>query len=222
VPKVHNKPIKRPRKGSNKESKRQPKCALVWRTGLSGVPPDSVRCTREFQSELATFGNSGSRSAIIHWTVRCSTGLSGVPAEQRLLRANSRLQRAVNALQCAQKSEQNQKAHRTVNSDCPVHHRTVRWPRRQKLQRSSPNGRVTWLAHQTVSDGAPDCLVRHATAASTNGSFGGWGYKYPQPPTIHRIQVFSLDTSYKSYSIQYKTQTKRSNPLPSSKSLQPN
>jgi hypothetical protein len=21
-------------------------CALVWRTGLSGVPPDSVRCTR--------------------------------------------------------------------------------------------------------------------------------------------------------------------------------
>jgi hypothetical protein len=186
------------------------------------VPPDSVRCTREFQSELATFGNSGSRSAIIHWTVRCSTGLSGVPAEQRLLRANSRLQRAVNALQCAQKSEQNQKAHRTVNSDCPVHHRTVRWPRRQKLQRSSPNGRVTWLAHQTVSDGAPDCLVRHATAASTNGSFGGWGYKYPQPPTIHRIQVFSLDTSYKSYSIQYKTQTKRSNPLPSSKSLQPN
>jgi hypothetical protein len=45
VPKVHNKPIKRPRKGSNKESKRQLKCALVWRTGLSGVPPDSVRCT---------------------------------------------------------------------------------------------------------------------------------------------------------------------------------
>jgi hypothetical protein len=114
------------------------------------VPPDSVRCTREFQSELATFGNSGSRSAIIHQTVRCSTGLSGVPAEQWLLRANGRLQRAVNALQCAQKSEQSQKAHRTVNSDCPVHHRTVRWPSYQKLQRLEPNGRVTWLAHRTV------------------------------------------------------------------------
>jgi hypothetical protein len=185
VPKVHSKPIKRPRKGSNKESKRQPKCALVWRTGLSGVPPDNVRCTREFQSELATFGNSGSRSAIIYRTIRCSTGLSGVPAEQRLLRANGRLQRAVNALQSAQKSEQSQKAHRTVNSDCPVHHRTVRWSRRQKLQWSNPNGRVTWLAHRTVSGGAPNCPVRHSTAASTNGSFGGWGYKYPQPPTIH-------------------------------------
>ena len=72
---------KRPRKGSNKESKRQPKGTLVWRTGLSDVPPDSVRCTREPDSELATFGNSGSRSAIIHRTVRYSTGLSGVPAE---------------------------------------------------------------------------------------------------------------------------------------------
>jgi hypothetical protein len=95
-----------------------------------------------------------------------------------------------------------------VNSDCLVHHRTVRWPSCQKLQRLEPNGRVTWLAHRIVSGGAPDCPVRHATEASSNGQFGGWGYKYPQPPTIHCIQVFSLHTSYKSYSIQYNTQTK--------------
>jgi hypothetical protein len=53
--------------------------ALVWHTGQSGVTPDSVRCTRENHSELATFGNLGSHSAIIHRTIRCSTGLSGVP-----------------------------------------------------------------------------------------------------------------------------------------------
>jgi hypothetical protein len=98
----------------------------------------------------------------------------------------------------AQKSEQRQKAHRTVNSDCSVHHRTVRWPSCQKLQRSEPNGLVTWLAHRTVSDGAPDCPVRHTTAALTNGSFGGWGYKYPSTTTLQCIQVFSLQTSYKS------------------------
>jgi hypothetical protein len=142
-----------------------------------------------------------------------------VPAEQRLHRANGRLQRAVNALQCTQKSEQSQKAHRTVNSDCPVHHRTVWWPRRQKLQRSNPNGRVTWLAHWTVSGGAPNCLVRHTTEALTNSSFGGWGYKYPPTTTLQCIQVFSLHTSYKSYSIQYKTQPKRSNPLPCPKTI---
>jgi hypothetical protein len=150
-----------------------------------------------------------------HRTVRCA---SGVTATQRQQSSAT----AVNALQCTQKSEQSQKAHRTVNSDCPVRHRTIRWPRCQKLQQSESNGRVTWLVHRTVSDGAPDRLVRHATAASTNGSFGGWGYKYPQPPTIHCIQVFSLHTSYQSYSIQYKTQTKRSNPLPSPESLEPN
>jgi hypothetical protein len=38
VPKVHNKPIKDQEKGSNKESERQPKGTLVWRTGLSGAP----------------------------------------------------------------------------------------------------------------------------------------------------------------------------------------
>jgi hypothetical protein len=36
---------------------------------------------------------SGIRSAIIHWTCPVHTGLSGEPAEQRLLRANGRLQR---------------------------------------------------------------------------------------------------------------------------------
>jgi hypothetical protein len=55
------------------------KAALVWRTGLSGVSPDSVRCTREINSELLRFGFLESHSAIIHWTVRCSTGMSGVP-----------------------------------------------------------------------------------------------------------------------------------------------
>jgi hypothetical protein len=97
----------------------------VWHTGLSGVPPDSVRCTRGLQAKLRTFGNfqrrfaiihrtcpvhtgqcpvlqrratlnslaSDFRSAIIHRTCPVHTGLSGEPAEQRLLRANGRLQR---------------------------------------------------------------------------------------------------------------------------------
>jgi hypothetical protein len=143
-----------------------PDCLVHHRT-VSGAPPDSVRCTRDSNSKLLTFGNSGGRSAIIHQTVRWCTGLSGVPAEQRLLRANGRLQKALNALQCAPESEQSQMAHRTVNSVCPVHHRTVRCPRRQKLQLSESNGQVTWQAHRTMSGGAPDCPVCHATAAFT-------------------------------------------------------
>jgi hypothetical protein len=151
VAKVQHKPIKSPRKGSNKKSKRQPKAALVWRTGLSGVPLGSVRCTREINSELATFGFLELPSAIIHRTVRCAKRSNGYSA-------NGRLQK--------------------------VHHRTVRWPSCQKLQRSNPNSWVTWLAHRIVSGGAPDCPVRPSTAAFPNGHFGGWGYKDPQPPTL--------------------------------------
>jgi hypothetical protein len=115
---------------------------------------------------------------------------------------------------CVRRSQsRRQKAHRTVYRTCPVVHKS-------ELQWLNPNGWVTWLAHRTVSGGALDCPVRPSTEAIPNGHFGGWGYKYLQPPHIYCIQVFSIHTSYKSYSIQYKTQTKRSNPLPSPESLQ--
>jgi hypothetical protein len=65
--------------------------------------------------------------------------------------------------------------------------------------------------------GAPDCPVRHATEALTNGSFGGWGYKYPPTTTLQCIQVFSLQTPYESYSIQYKDTTKEIKSSPKSK-----
>jgi hypothetical protein len=39
---------------------------------------------------------------------------------------------------------------------------------------------------------APDCLVRHATDSLPTATFGGWAYKYPQPPSSHSIQVFNF------------------------------
>jgi hypothetical protein len=115
--------------------------------------------------------------------------------------------------QFAQSQSRRQKAHRTVNSDCPVHHRTVRWSQLSELQRSNPNGWVMWLAHQTVSGGAPDCSVRPSTDSLPNGHFGGWGYKYPPTTTLQGIQVFSHCIQYKSSRLHSKTQIKRSNPL---------
>jgi hypothetical protein len=108
------------------------------------VPPDSVRCTRALKAKLATFGKIRGHSAIIHRTV------SGVPAEQRLLRAQQSTATAFNALQCAQRSEHAREAHRTVYRTCPVHHRTAQRPHRSELQRSNPNDWLTVLAHRTV------------------------------------------------------------------------
>jgi hypothetical protein len=83
-------------------------------------------------------------------------------------------------------------AHQTVYRTCPVHHRTARRAHKSELQRSEPNGQLTWLAHRTVSGGAPDCPVRHATAAFQRPYFGGWDYKYPNHPTFNIIQVSTL------------------------------
>jgi hypothetical protein len=89
------------------------------------------------------------RCAIIHRTCPMHTGLSGEPADQRLLRANGRLQR----IKCAparRGAEHARVAHRTVYRTCPVHYRTARRAHKSKLQWSESNRLVTWLAHRTV------------------------------------------------------------------------
>jgi hypothetical protein len=139
---------------------------------VSGAPPDSVRYTRELEAELATFGKMGGQSTIIHRTVRCAGGAT--TTSHATVDYNT-----FNACLRAQRIEHAQKAHRTVYRTCP-------------LQRSEPNGRLTWLAHRTVSGGAPDCPVRHATDSLPTATFGGWGYKYPNHPTFKGIQVFHL------------------------------
>jgi hypothetical protein len=114
-------------------------------------------------------------------------------------RSNGRVQRLADTAtvrrQFAQSQSKRYKAHRTVNSDCLVHHRTVRWSQLSELQWSNPNGWVTWLAHRTVSGGAPDCPVRPSTDSLPNDHFGGWGYKYPPTTTIQGIQVFQTSHS---------------------------
>jgi hypothetical protein len=132
-----------------------------------GLAHRTVRCTRDSNSELLTFGNSGGRSAIIHRTVRCST--RQCPVAHRIGRCasgattTSRQRSSVEGIKCATvraRVRAEPMAHRTVNSTCPVAQKTE--APTVGIQRP-----VTWQAHQTVSCGAPDCPVRHATAAFT-------------------------------------------------------
>jgi hypothetical protein len=50
-----------------------PDCPVCHRT-VSGAPPDCVRCTRELDAQLHTFGNFQRRFAIIHRTCPVHTG----------------------------------------------------------------------------------------------------------------------------------------------------
>jgi hypothetical protein len=160
VPKVHNKPIKKTNVGFNKRAKGQPKVPLVWHTRLSGVPPDTVRCTRGLQLKLATFEKIQRRSTIIHRTVRCtpdsvrcskeerSQELAGFGKLQQLLRYNSPDISGV---------------HRTVRCNC----RTTATSRQRSpatainARQSAQKSGTRVVAHRTRYS---TCSVRHRTS----------------------------------------------------------
>jgi hypothetical protein len=117
VPKVQHKPIKRSKIGFKRKEQKKPKAALVWRTGLSGVPQDSVRCTRVDRLQLLTFGflekplrYNSPDCPVCQW----SNGYSAT------VDSNGNLKSATVRGQFAQIQSRCQKAHRTVNSTCPV------------------------------------------------------------------------------------------------------
>jgi hypothetical protein len=112
--------------------------------GLAHRPPDSVRCTSDSNSELLTLGNSGGHSAIIHrtvrwstgqylvahWTVRCASGAT----------ATSRQRSSAESIKCA----------------------TVR-----VRVRAEPDGAPE--TEQCLSDAPPNCSVAQKTEAPTVG-----------------------------------------------------
>jgi hypothetical protein len=92
VPKVQHKPIKRLKLGFKRKEQKKPKRTLVWRTGLSGVPSDSVRCNRVNRlqtlhlrvSEAALRYNS-TDCPVGHQTVRCASGATARQRNGRLI-----------------------------------------------------------------------------------------------------------------------------------------
>jgi hypothetical protein len=122
-----------------------------------------------------------------------------VPAEQRLL---SRATVDCNRIKCATvRARVRARAGGTPDSlqdlsgappdspeAPPVRAPTVE-PQRPTDVAGAPDS-VRWRTG--LFGGAPDCPVRHATAAFQRPHFGGWGYKYPNHPTFNGTQVFHL------------------------------
>jgi hypothetical protein len=194
-----------------------------WRTGLSGAPgyftqnsstsefswsrraiihrtvrctPDSVRCSKRTRLwNLAVSGNLSGCSAIIHRTCPVYTRLSGATAGQRLLHANGRLQQQLMRARARRRQARPywRTGHSTVHVRCATEH--PGGPKSQNSNGRHPTALVTWLAHRTCPvctglSGAPFDRQPPPTVM-----FGGWGYKYPNHPIIHCIQVFQLPTT---------------------------
>jgi hypothetical protein len=171
--------------GFKSKGAKEPKCALVWRTRLSGVPPDSVRCTRTVQ--LWT-GHLRVSTAPLHYNS------PDCPVHQRSngYQRNGRLQQTpANATvreQFAQKSEQPPEAHQTVNNTCsvPQEDKAPTVVRAQTLMvgwRGWRTGQCP-VAHQTVR-----CAHRQQPLPTV--VLVVEGYKYPPTTSTPTIQAFN-------------------------------
>jgi hypothetical protein len=105
-------------------------------------------------SELCCFGFLRRCSAIIHRTVRCTTGLSGVPAGQRLPARNDRLCKSEQCNADVRTDGQRGIGLSGAAPDCPVPHEDKASNGRPA---PSPNDRMTWrrtghcpVAHRPV------------------------------------------------------------------------
>jgi hypothetical protein len=201
VHKVQHKPINIQVRDPIQKEQKGLECAVDWRTGLSGGPPDSVRCTRTVQEPSShSRENAGALHynspdwPVCHWTVRCASGAT----------ANSRQRSTLTDEQCSRVPRQKSEQRVRGAPDYPVHHQTVRCHKKTKAPTVNCSRTLTvgWRGgaphtEQWVSCGAPDCLVRPSTTASPTATLVVGGYKYTPTTTTPSIQVF-----WRSHSIQ--------------------
>jgi hypothetical protein len=84
-------------------------------------------------------------------------------------------------------------------------HRTVRWPRRQKLQRSNPNGRVMWLVHRTVR-----CAMRQQPPPTAHLVVGAINTPNHPPFIASKFSAFTPHTRAIAFNTRHKQEIKSS------------
>jgi hypothetical protein len=163
VPKVQLKANTNIKKGSRRKEQRKPKCSLVWRTGLSGVSPDSVRCTREDRLQTlhlrvsqAHLRYNSPDCPVYHRTVRCTSGATVICAQRSTLQSE----------QCnsdVRANDQRGTGLSGVAPDCPVPHEDKASNGRLA---PSPNRRMTWrhIRHCPVAHWTVRCAHRQQTS----------------------------------------------------------
>jgi hypothetical protein len=128
VPNFQHKPIKRYEIGFKRKEQKKPKRTLVWRTGLSDVPPDSVRCTREDHPQTlhlrvspgALHYNSPD-CPMCHRTVWCTKRSNGYSRNGQLHSALTELQFTAEVRAGARGAPDSEQCLSGAASDCPMH-----------------------------------------------------------------------------------------------------
>jgi hypothetical protein len=124
----------------------------------------------------------------VHRTVRCNSGATAISAPTATCDAfNARQKRAVARHAGAGAPD--------IEQYMSGVHRTSRQAPKTKPQRSIQRlfGDVAVAPDMSGVHRTVRCTIRQTAPPTVK--FGGWGYKYPNHPTIHCIQVFQLPTT---------------------------
>jgi hypothetical protein len=174
--KVQHKPINIQVRDPIQKEQKGLESVVVWRTGLSGVPPDSVRCTRTVQ--VSTSHSQENTGALHYNSLNCPVCQRATAIQRATVDSDGEQWNTVRG-----RSQSNEVR---GAPDCPVWHWTVWCRKRTKPQRSTELRTliVGWRGGapdslQCLSGGAPDCLVRPSPAASPTATLVVEGYKYP-------------------------------------------
>ena len=125
--KVQHKPIKRSKLGFKRKEQKKPKRTLAWRTGLSGVPPDSVRCTwvdrpqtLHLRVSPGALRYNSPDCPVCHQTVRCTKRSNGYQRNGRLHSALTELQFAIEVRTAPEGAPDSEQCLSGATPDCLV------------------------------------------------------------------------------------------------------
>jgi hypothetical protein len=157
VLKVQHKLIKRLKLGFKRKEQKKPKRTLVWRTGLSGVPLDSVRCTRMDRPQTlhlrvspGALRYNSPDCPVCHRTVWCTKWSNDYQRNGRLHSALTELQFAIEVRAGARGAPYTKQWLSGAAPDCPVH-QAVRAPTVKTIRTLT----VGWRGWRTGLSGAP-------------------------------------------------------------------
>jgi hypothetical protein len=200
VLKVQHKPIKRYKLGFKRKEQKKSKRTLVWRTGLSGVQPDSVRCTRDRTgwtphlrvSEAALRYNSQaelpSGATVASATVDSNGRLTTWTVRRQFAQSQSNARRCTGQWTVLVRCD-------TGLSGAP----SCQSSNGRNCQ--NPNDWVTWLAHRTV-------WCAHRQQPSPTAVLVVGAINTPQPPLFKASKFPAYCIQYKSSRLNSKTQTR--------------
>jgi hypothetical protein len=189
---VQHKPIKRSKLGFKTKEQKKPKRTLVWRTGLSGVPQDSVQCPGVVLLQTLHLRVSG--EPLRYNSPDCPVGQrsNDYRAQQSTPTVTcKREQCADNLLRVRAAPKSAPDSEQCMSGAAPNYPVPPRCQSSNGRNRQNPNGWVTWLAHRTVR-------CAHQQIASQMVGLVVGAINTPQQPPLQASKFFRHLIQYKS------------------------